>query len=295
MSSVLQSFRALIIGGSSGIGLESARMLARDGAHVTIAGRSTARLSGAASVLADEGLEVATVEADALSAGDVSRAVEVASAGEGLDAAVVVPGGGSITPVLMYEDDQFSQEIDLNVRPVFLALRYAGRAMIRNGSGSFVAISSTAAAFSTRYLASYSAGKAAVDQLIRVAADELGSVGVRVNGVRPGFTKTATTAAAFSNPQMVQAFLDQQALGRSGETSDVAHAVRYLVGPESAWVTGQLLTVDGGNTLRAFVNYAEIMDIPDYAEWANEDASVTAANEDASVTAGRLDTRSEPA
>jgi NAD(P)-dependent dehydrogenase (short-subunit alcohol dehydrogenase family) len=215
--------RALVIGGGSGIGLASARLLARDGALVTISGRTAAKL----------------------------------------DAAVVVPGGGSIKPVLLYGDDEFSHEVDLNVRPVYLTLKYAGQAMVRNGSGSFVAISSTAADFSARYLASYSAGKAAVDQLVRVAANELGAFGVRVNGVRPGLTRTPTTQGMFAHQPMLEAFLASQPIGRPGEAEDIAQAVRYLVGPESAWVTGQLLTVDGGHTLRAFVNYADLIDVPD--------------------------------
>jgi NAD(P)-dependent dehydrogenase (short-subunit alcohol dehydrogenase family) len=146
---------------------------------------------------------------------------------------------------------------------VFNLLRWAGEAMIRNGSGSFVAISSTAAVFSARYLSAYCAGKAAVDQLVRVAADELGQHGIRVNSVQPGLTRTASTAGSFRNPAMMAAFLEQQPIPRHGEVDDIAHAVRYFAGPESSWTTGQLLTVDGGHTLRAFVDYAQLLPIPD--------------------------------
>jgi NAD(P)-dependent dehydrogenase (short-subunit alcohol dehydrogenase family) len=263
VTGVLDGFRALVIGGGSGIGLASARLLARDGALVTISGRTAAKLDAAAAALADEGLAVGTAPADAMNPADVAAAVEAASDGGALDAAVVVPGGGSIKPVLLYGDEEFSREVDLNVRPVYLTLKYAGQAMVRNKSGSFVAISSTAAGFSARYLASYSAGKAAVDQLVRVAANELGEFGVRVNAVRPGLTRTPTTAGMFAHQPMLDAFLSSQPLRRPGEADDIAHAVRYLLGPESAWVTGQLFTVDGGHTLRAFVNYADLIGIPD--------------------------------
>lgn len=164
---------------------------------------------------------------------------------------------------LLYDDEQFSHELDLNVRPVFLTLKYAGRAMVRNGGGSFVAISSTAADFSTRFLASYAAGKAAVDQLVRVAADELGEVNVRVNAVRPGLTRTPGTAEMFADEAMVSAFLAGQPIQRCGTVDDIAQAVRYFAGPESAWVTGQLLTVDGGHTLRSFVDYRKLLAIPE--------------------------------
>jgi NAD(P)-dependent dehydrogenase (short-subunit alcohol dehydrogenase family) len=263
VTGALDGLRALVVGGGSGIGLASARMLARDGALVTISGRTASKLDAAAAALAEEGLDVRTVPADALSAADVAAAVEAASGDGALGAAVVVPGGGSIKPVLLYGDDEFSREVDLNVRPVYLTLKYAGQAMVRGGSGSFVAISSTAADFSARYLASYSAGKAAVDQLVRVAANELGPFGIRVNAVRPGLTRTPTTRGAFAHPPMLEAFLASQPIARPGEADDIAQAVRYLLGPESAWVTGQLLTVDGGHTLRSFVNYADLIDIPD--------------------------------
>jgi NAD(P)-dependent dehydrogenase (short-subunit alcohol dehydrogenase family) len=264
MTRALEGRRAIVIGGGSGIGLGVARLLARDGALVTISGRTEQKLADAAALLSKEDLEVAIIPCDALEPATVRAAVDAASdERRQLDIAVVVPGGGSIKPVLSYDDDEFSREVDANVRPVYLLLKYAGRAMLRNGSGSFVAISSTAAAFSARYLASYSAGKAAVDQLVRVAANELGEFGIRVNAVRPGMTRTPTTAAAFGNDKMISAFLAQQPIGRAGEVSDVAQAVRYLAGPESSWVTGQLLTVDGGHTLRAFVDYRDLLPIPD--------------------------------
>lgn len=259
--------RAIVVGGGSGIGLGSARLLARDGATVTIVGRTEQKLADAQAALAAEGIAVQYTACDGLDGASVQAAVDVASDDDGrLHIAVVVPGGGSIKPVLLFDDDEFSQQVDLNVRPVYLMLKYAGRAMLRAGEGSFVAISSTAAVFSGRYLASYCAGKAAVDHLVRVAADELGQYGIRVNSVQPGMTRTPATAAAFANPEMMAAFRAQQAIDRGGEVEDIAQAVRYFSGPESSWTTGQCLTVDGGNTLRAFVDYAQLIPIPDQRE-----------------------------
>jgi NAD(P)-dependent dehydrogenase (short-subunit alcohol dehydrogenase family) len=264
MDGALAGQRAIVVGGGSGIGLASTRALARDGAHVTIVGRTEQKLLDATATLADEGLDVSHCVCDALDGPSVRDAVEAASDDERrLQIAVVVPGGGNISPVLLFGDDDFSQEVDNNVRPVFLFLKYAGQAMVRAGGGSFIAISSTAAVFSTRYLASYAAGKAAVDQLVRVAADELGSLGIRVNAVQPGLTQTAATAGMFKNAEMAAAFLAEQAIQRHGVPDDIAQAVRYFAGPESSWVTGQLLTVDGGNTLRSFIDYASFMRLPD--------------------------------
>ncbi|MGP0030277.1 MAG: SDR family NAD(P)-dependent oxidoreductase [Acidimicrobiales bacterium] len=261
---MLAGRHAIVIGGGSGIGLGAARLLARDGARVTLAGRTAAKLQQAGDALEDEGLRVGSVVCDALEAHEVRAAVDAASDAGRLDIAVVVPGGGSVSPVLLYGDDQFDAEVRQNVRPVFLLLKYAGQAMVRTGGGSFVAVSSTAAVFSTRYLASYGAGKAAVDQLVRVAADELGEAGIRVNAVRPGLTRTDATARLFSHPDLLDEFLAGQAIARHGAIEDIARAIRYMAGPESSWVTGQLLTVDGGHTLRAFPDQSRYFDLPDW-------------------------------
>src|SRR6476659_4836052 len=132
MSDVLDGYRAIIIGGGSGIGLGTARLLARDGAVVTIAGRTEEKLAGAADELAGEGYDVQYARCDAMDAADVRAAVDAASDDDGrLHIAVVVPGGGAISPVLLMDDDQFSADVNKNVRPVFLLLKYAGQAMVR--------------------------------------------------------------------------------------------------------------------------------------------------------------------
>jgi len=264
MSLTLAGKHAIVVGGGSGLGLGSARLLARDGAEVTIAGRTEQKLLDATAGLKEEGLVVRYAVCDGLDGPSVKAAVEAASNAERqLHIAVVVPGAASITPVLLFDDDQFSREVDGNIRPVYLLLKYAGHAMIRAGEGSFVAISSTAASFSARYIASYSAGKAGVDQLVRVAANELGRYRIRVNSVRPGMTRTPPTRPVFENIPMITAFLEGQPIARGGEIDDIAWAVRYFAGPESSWTTGQLLTVDGGHTLRAFVDYEQLIDLPD--------------------------------
>ena len=76
-------------------------------------------------------------------------------------------------------------------------------------------------------------------------------------------TRTPTTASAFKNEKMMDAFLAGQPIARSGEADDIAQAIRYLAGPESSWVTGQHLAVDGGHTLRSFVDYAQLIPLPD--------------------------------
>jgi NAD(P)-dependent dehydrogenase (short-subunit alcohol dehydrogenase family) len=256
----LAGMRALIVGGGSGIGLASARLLAADGAHVTLAGRTLSKLETAADGLRGElpDADVGITVCDVLIGDDVRRAVDVCASGHGLDIAVTVPGGGPYSPVLGYGDDDFDAAIRANVRPQFLVTKYAGSAMVRSGGGSIVAISSTVAVFPMPFDAGYAAGKTAVDMLVRIAADELGGAGVRVNAVRPGLTATDTTVGLVGNDALRERFLEQQPIKRVGRADDIAQAVRYFAGPESSWVTGQCLTVDGGHTLRRFPDLTDL-------------------------------------
>ena len=121
-----------------------------------------------------------------------------------------------------------------------------------------MAISSTASILSSPYLAAYCAGKAAVDQMVRVAADELGARKVRVNSVRPGLTRTGATGGMFEMEPVLDRFLTEQPLARGGEPEDIGRGVRFLAGPESSWVTGQCITVDGGHTLRRFPDMEDL-------------------------------------
>jgi len=256
----LAGLRALVVGASSGIGRASAGRLLADGARVVLAGRTESRLREVAAELARQAPppDLSWIRCDAMEGEDVRRAVETAGGDAGLDIAVIVPGGGNYSPVLAYDDARFGAEVLANVRPQYLVLKYAGLSMVGSGGGSIVAISSTAAVMPSPFLAAYCAGKAAVDQLVRVAADELGRHGVRVNAVRPGLTRTGATGPLFEAREVHARFLAQQPLARGGEPEDIARAVRFLAGPESSWVTGQCLTVDGGNTLRRFPDLEDL-------------------------------------
>ncbi|MCE2391049.1 MAG: SDR family oxidoreductase [Proteobacteria bacterium] len=255
--------RALVIGASSGIGMSSAGLLLADGADVTIAGRTEERLREAADSLRQSAPEGAGrlewTLCDGMVVEDVRRAVDLAGGNAGLDIAVTIPGGNaSFCPVLGLSEEDFESTVAHNLRPQFLVLKYAGLSMVGSGGGSIVAISSTAAIMTSRYLAGYCASKAAVDQLVRVAADELGEARVRVNAVRPGLTRTGGTGGLFEAEPILNRFLTEQPIPVGGEPEFIAKAVRFLAGPESGWVTGQCLTVDAGHTLRKFPDLTEM-------------------------------------
>ena len=262
MSGALEGKRALIVGGSSGIGLASAQAMLEDGADVWIAGRDAEKLAAAAEGLATSakqgGGRIESTLCDAMDAGQIRSTVTAIEAEGGLDIAVAVPGGGGYSQVLAYGDDEFSQQIDQNLRPAYLVLKYAGLAMVRGGGGSIVAVSSTAAIMVSPFLAAYCAAKAALDQLVRVAAEELGAQSVRVNAVRPGLTRTAATGGLVETPALMDRFLAEQPLARGGEADDIGKTIRFLAGPESSWVTGQCITVDGGHTLRKFPDLSDV-------------------------------------
>ncbi len=247
---------ALITGGGSGIGLACARMFVRDGASVTLAGRTEARLETAADALranAPEGVIVGWSVCDVSVEDDVRRAVEKAvevGGGDGLDIAVAGAGTGSGGPVLQMDLAAWRGVMAVNLDGSMLTIKHAGGAMASSGGGSIVAISSIAAPLTHRLMSAYCVSKAALEALVRNAADELGAVGVRVNAVRPGLVPTDLAAGLTTNDAIVGDYLAQMPLARLGEVDDIAAGVRYLAGPESSWVTGQCLGIDGGHTLR---------------------------------------------
>lgn len=253
---------ALVTGGGSGIGLASARALVRDGASVTIAGRSEDRLRAAVADL--EALlvgdaRVAHAVCDVADEDQVRRAVEVAEqTGGGLDIAVASAGTGAVAPIVQQPLAEFRQVIDTNLVGAFLTIKHAGRAMVRNGGGSIVAVSSLAARTVHAWMSAYGASKAGIDLLVRNAADELGASGVRVNSVQPSLVDTELVAIPMGDEALLSSYLSNMPVAHVGQPEEVADVIRFLAGPESRWVTGNCLPVDGGHHLRRGPDYGGI-------------------------------------
>jgi len=243
---------ALVTGGSGGFGKACAMLLARDGAAVTLLARNSRSLTAAREAILAQvaGARIALHAGDATDEWAVQAGVRTAVDHGGALHIVVATVGGSkgYRGVLDDDFDSFMGDIKLNVGSAFLAVRQGAPQM--SPGGVFVFISSTAAVISFTNLSSYCAGKAALDHFVRAAADELGAKGIRLNCVRPGLSRTDGMEPFFQNEAYVQGFLPLIPLGRPGMPMDVAGAVRFLVGPEASWITGQSFAVDGGNELR---------------------------------------------
>ena len=189
--------------------------------------------------------------ADALDEPALVRALQAARDLTGrLGIAVSVVGGGTMKPLLMFSADEVLEELRRNIVSAFIMIRNATPLMVEGGGGSIVCISSDAAKLPWTFLTTYNTSKSGVEGLVRGAALELAPLGVRVNAVRPGLVRTkATSDGLFKNEAVIQQFLAEKPLGRTGVPADIAAGVRFLAGPESAWVTGQSLGIEGGNEL----------------------------------------------
>jgi 7-alpha-hydroxysteroid dehydrogenase len=254
----------LVTGGGTGIGRACAERLAVDGAVVTICGRTEAKLAdavdriGAAVAAAGGPGKVDYVVADVTDEADVSAAVNRAAEPPGrLDGCVAnAGGGGALVPLDRQPTEEFRRVLDLNVVGTFLCLKHALPRLVAAGGGSFVGISSIAGHLTHRFFGAYPAAKAGIEQLVRTAADEYGADGVRCNAIRPGFVATDLMQAIPRDSPVYASYVDNTPLGRLGEPADVANLVRFLVGPESAWLTGAVIDLDGGHSLRRGPDYS---------------------------------------
>lgn len=257
----LQGAAAFVTGGGSGIGLGAARALVRDGASVTIMGRNADKLEAAAASLREDaapGASVLVFSGDVGQEDDVQRAVELAASVTGrIDAAVAAAGDGTLGPVIATSLEEWNRVLNVCLTGTFLTFKHVGAHMGRNGGGALVAISSLASSITHPYMAPYSAAKAGIDMLVKTIADELGQVGVRANAVNPGIIETDLVSMITPENSVGQSYLESMPISRFGTVDDVAPLIRFLCGPESSFITGETITVDGGNHLRRGPNYYE--------------------------------------
>ena len=233
----LQGKVALVTGGSRGIGRAIALELARAGAAVVVGYRSGA--DEAEAVAKEAGGRA--VQADVSDPEEAKRLVEEAG-----DLDILVNNGGLTRDGLLARmpDDDWRAVIETNLSSVFYTCRAVTRGMMKKRAGSIVNVSSIVGVHGNWGQTNYGASKAGIIGFTKSLARELGSRGVRANVVAPGYVNTRLTDVLPEEAQ--QAMLANTPLGRLGEPEDIAGAVRFLCSDEAAFITGEVLLVDGG-------------------------------------------------
>jgi NAD(P)-dependent dehydrogenase (short-subunit alcohol dehydrogenase family) len=237
---------ALITGGSSGIGLASARAFARAGARVVIAARSEAGCRRASEAL---GPEVLGVAADVRDEASIARLVERALESCGrLDYAVNCAGvGGDMAPLERNDQAVWDDVMAINARGVWLAMRHQIPAMLGSGGGAIVNMSSIFGAAGKAAHHAYVASKHAVVGMTRSVALEYATRGIRVNALCAGVTATAgMQQAERAVPALVGALIAQHPMQRMATEDEIAGSVLWLCSDAAGYVTGSTLAVDGG-------------------------------------------------
>jgi NAD(P)-dependent dehydrogenase (short-subunit alcohol dehydrogenase family) len=243
--------KCLIYGGGTGIGLACAEALAGEGASVFISGRREDVLKTAGAKLGKAGYAAG----DATSVADVQRIT--ASATDflgGLNTIVISAGAGGRTSMFDAEPDEFQRIIDINMRPVFLAVRYAIPHLVAAKAASVIAISSMYGLVGQRERVAYCGAKAGVNGMVMSMALDLAEKGIRVNAICPGFVETPLSievAKAEPDPEAaMRAKRLMHPIPRPGKLEEMGELAVYLASDLSAFMTGQAIAIDGGYSIR---------------------------------------------
>jgi NAD(P)-dependent dehydrogenase (short-subunit alcohol dehydrogenase family) len=249
---------AVVTGASRGIGAAIAAELVRLGADVTLIARRREPLAETAQALARGESRVHDIVADVTDEGDVSRALIAAASAHGAPAILINNAGGAESaPFARTDPALWRRMIDLNLTSAYLCTRAIAPAMVASGWGRIVNVASTAGLKGYGYVSAYVAAKHGVVGLTKALAVEFARTGVTVNAVCPGYTDTPMLEAAIasiaaktkrSGDEARATLAASNPMGRLITPEEVAAAVGYLCRPEAASVTGQTMTIDGGET-----------------------------------------------
>ncbi len=251
----LEDLSILVTGGGTGIGAGIARRIALEGGWITICGRTEETLRSTAEEINGEAGRAAVrwQLADVTEESDVQRLMaDVVAWKGGLDGLVAnAGGGGALLPMHLQDVAQYERVLKLNVIGTLLLTKYAVPVFARRESGgSFVAISSIAGHVTHPFFGAYPVSKAAVEELVRNAADEYGEANIRFNAVRPGLTLTDSMAFVTPESPIYQSYDANTPMGDGSEVDDVAQLVSFLLSHRARRMTGQIINVDGGLCLR---------------------------------------------
>ena len=235
----------VITGGASGLGLESARHLARRGANLVLADLDAGGLARAASELPAG--RACTIVSDVRKPADCEAMMRLATERYGaLDGAVCSAGIDTVTPALETTLEVWQRVIDVNLTGTFLSAQAAARALLAGGRrGSIITFASGIAVRGRAGGPQYAASKAGIVGLSKSLALEFARHGIRVNAVAPGIVDTPFARKSMNDAQLA-ARAGQVPLGRIGEPEDIAPVVAFLLSDASGWMTGQTLHANGG-------------------------------------------------
>ena len=261
----LEGMAILVTGGGTGIGAATATRLAADGAAVTICGRTESKLEEAAKKIqasAGHGGSIQFAAGDVTNEDDVQRIMAKAAEPTGeLDGVVAnAGGGGGMGPYHLQDTEEFIRVLHLNVLSTMLCVKHSVPYMVKAGGGSFVGMSSIAGQVTHLYFGAYCVGKAGIEQMMMNAADEFGPSHIRFNSIRPGFIATEIMDGVPRESDVYNSYIENTPMNDVGQSEDVAHLARFLIGQESRWVTGCAINVDGGHALRRGPNFQQFIE-----------------------------------
>ncbi len=242
----------VVTGGGTGIGAACALVAAGAGARVTICGRREEPLVATVQAATETGGTISHVVADVTDEAAVRALVEAAADfGSGIHGVVAnAGGGGALAPYHLQDAEVFEQVLRLNVVGTMLLVKHTVPHLVHAGGGSFIGMSSIAGLATHPYFGAYPVAKAAIEQIMRNAADEYGAAQVRFNAIRPGFIATEIMEGIRNDATVYASYIENTPMGGIGQPHDVALLARFLLSDESRWITGQAISVDGGHCLR---------------------------------------------
>jgi NAD(P)-dependent dehydrogenase (short-subunit alcohol dehydrogenase family) len=240
----------LVTGAGSGIGRATAQLFAAEGARVVAVDQNEADAEKTVALIKEAGGDALAIAADVSSEADCRGMVDRTVAAYGkLNIAFNNAGvGASGFAVADEEEVAFSRVIDVNLKGVFLSMKYEIPSMLAAGGGAIVNTASVAGLVGERGIGAYAASKHGVVGLTRTAALDYIGRGIRINAVCPGATRTRILADWFQDPKVEQFILSRHPIGRIAEPEEIGRAVLFLASDDASFVVGQALAVDGGLT-----------------------------------------------
>ena len=246
---------AIVTGGSDGIGLASANLLARRGATVVICGRRQEMLDKAVATISAAGGRVEAVRLDVANDAAFTAMVEdVASRHGRLDMMVNNAMSTHYAPISHLTLEHWRKDFAVNADAVFVGTKAAMKVMAKAGKGAIVNVASTCAIRAAANMSSYSASKAALIQFTAVAAMEGARAGIRVNAIVPGQVQTAGTEEFTARaPDIASRTAEAIPMGRGGRPEELAEAIVFMLSDAASYISGTALPVDGGKAAQLYL------------------------------------------